>query len=109
MRRSSSRFANEQARIERWLDFIHEAAGRDYALAVEIARLQRLIKGYGDTHARGLARYETILAALDRVRSDPAPAASLRRLRDSALQDEEGAALARELSRLAAGGMSATR
>lgn len=100
MRRGSSRYAVEQSRIERWLELIADAAKADYALALEIAGLQRLIKGYGDTHARGLKNYETILAALDRVRTDPQPAERLRRLRDSALKDEEGRALAAELKRL---------
>ena len=32
------------------------------ALAVEVAQCQRLVKGYSDTHERGLRNYETVMA-----------------------------------------------
>jgi indolepyruvate ferredoxin oxidoreductase beta subunit len=102
LRRQSFRFAVEQDRIESWLEKIAGAAPHDYKLACAIAGLQRLIKGYGDTHARGLANYEQIAAVLDRVKTGADPAATLTRLRDSALKDEEGVALRTELARLGA-------
>lgn len=103
MRRGSFRYGVEQARIENWLSLIASAAERDYALACEIAGLQRLIKGYGDTHERGLANYEAIIGVLDAVKASAAPAQNLARLRDSALKDEEGVALAAELSKYGVG------
>ena len=51
------RFKQEQAQIESWLALIAEAAQHSGALALEVAECARLIKGYGDTHARGLANY----------------------------------------------------
>lgn len=102
VRRSSFRYAVEQARIEDWLDLIAAPARDDYALACEIAALQRLIKGYGDTHARGLANYRSIVGALDRVKSASQPQSALARLRDAALLDEDGVALRAELARLGA-------
>lgn len=102
MRRASYRYGVEQARIENWLGLIAERAPRDYALACEIVGLQRLLKGYGETHERGLANFERILGSIESVRGEAEPAKAVARLRDSALKDEAGAALAAELSRLGA-------
>lgn len=87
-RRASLRYRVEQARIEDWLAL---AARADPALAIEIVRCQRLIKGYGDTFERGLANYTRII---ERVRTGGVSAAEIARLRDAALADEDGAALA---------------
>jgi len=54
------RYADEQAQLEAWLDLIAQAAPRSTDLALEIAECARLIKGYGDTHARGLGNYRLI-------------------------------------------------
>ena len=100
LRRSGMRYETEQARIESWLRMIGDEAPRDYALACAIASLQRLIKGYSDTHARGLSSFRAIIDALDAAKATPSPAQTLVRLRDAALRDEEGAALRAELSKL---------
>ena len=100
LRRSSYKYQQETARIENWLDLIREAAGYDQAFATEIAALQRLIKGYGDTHARGLANFSAITAVLDVLRRQDNPAQATRGLHDAALADENGVALRAALSRL---------
>lgn len=100
LRRAGYRYAQEQARIEDWLALIAREVAHDYALGVEIAALQRLIKGYSDTHARGLGNFRAILSALDAAKSTPTPASAIARLRDAALKDEEGAALRAELAKL---------
>ena len=56
-------------------------------------RCRRLIKGYSDTHARGLSRYDRVLSALPMLEQRDDGADWLRRLRDAALKDEEGTAL----------------
>lgn len=89
-RRSSLRYALEQARIEAWLELVREAAPRDPALALELAKCQQLIKGYGDTFARGLGNYDRIVA---RYRAGGLDAAGVRGLREAALADEDGDAL----------------
>ena len=71
-------------------------------LAVEIAECQRLVKGYSDTHERGLANYETVMAAAQRAGMTLAPA-TLRELRDAALADEHGNRLRAVLSQYALG------
>jgi indolepyruvate ferredoxin oxidoreductase beta subunit len=89
-RRSSLRYERETFAMRDWLARIARAASQDYALACEIAECQRLIKGYGDTHARGFANYQAILGVLDKS----APGAqSVRELREAALADETGGKL----------------
>ena len=100
LRRSSYRFKTEQARIEEWLDAVKTAASFEYDLACEISALQRLIKGYGETHERGLASFNAVLAKLDDVKAQPEPASTLRRLHEAALKGEDGLALRAALSRL---------
>ncbi|MEO8078951.1 MAG: indolepyruvate oxidoreductase subunit beta family protein [Caldimonas sp.] len=97
-RRSTTRFAAENAAIEAWLARIAEAAATNPALAVEIARCQRLVKGYSDTHERGVRNFDAVMAAFDRARTRLAPA-TLRELREAALADEHGTALQAALAR----------
>jgi indolepyruvate ferredoxin oxidoreductase beta subunit len=101
-RRSTSRFAAEDGRIEAWLERIATSAQADPALALEVARCQRLVKGYSDTHERGVRNYEAVMAALDRAGGAMAPA-TLRGLREAALADEQGEQLSAALVRLGAG------
>ena len=56
---------------------------------MEIAECQRLVKGYSDTHERGLRNYEVVMDAAQRAGKALAPA-TLRELRDAALADEHG-------------------
>jgi indolepyruvate ferredoxin oxidoreductase beta subunit len=88
-RRSTLRYQLEQQRIERWLMRVSELAVWHGALALEVVKCQRLVKGYGDTHARGLRNYDTLMAVVDRHGSAVLPQ-TLRELRDAALADEHG-------------------
>jgi indolepyruvate ferredoxin oxidoreductase beta subunit len=56
-RRHTHRFADEQAAIEAWLGLVLDAAALSPEFAREVAECARLVKGYGDTHARGSANY----------------------------------------------------
>jgi len=87
-RRGTLRYAHEQARIEDWLDLIRAAPTP--AVALELVKCQRLIKGYGDTFARGLSSYTRII---EYYAAHGADAERLRVLREAALADEDGAAL----------------
>ena len=60
----SFRYQLEQRNIEAWLARIADAAGRDVQLALEIAECAGLVKGYGDTHRRGLASFLALMDAL---------------------------------------------
>jgi indolepyruvate ferredoxin oxidoreductase, beta subunit len=92
-RRSSMRYAKEQADLEAWLGAIVATTARDSALAVEVAELRNLVKGYSDTHARGSANYAAIMALLPGMTGAHA-ATDLARLRKLALADDSGVKLA---------------
>jgi len=97
-RRRTLRFRQEDERIVAWLGRIEQLAAANHGLAVELARAQRLVKGYGETHERGLARLGTLVAQVNALAARPDGAAILARLQEAALADEEGTALARELA-----------
>lgn len=99
-RRLTLRYQRENARIESWLQYVVRAAAFNPALALEIVQCQRLVKGYGDTHARGLRNYQTLIDIVERHASHLAPA-TLRELRDAALADEHGDKLRECQQRLA--------
>jgi indolepyruvate ferredoxin oxidoreductase, beta subunit len=88
-RRGTLRYQVEQVRIDAWLARILGNA-ESYELAVEIAECQRLVKGYGDTHERGLTNFTTIMQFIDRGTGDADLAARVRGLRSAALADEDG-------------------
>lgn len=92
-RRRSFRHAEECARRDRWLAEMQRRLPGNYDLAVEILTNQRLIKGYSDTHVRGLNRYDKVMAAIELVEGRDDGADWARRLREAALADHTGAAL----------------
>lgn len=96
-RRATLRFREENARIEAWLGRIVSLAGQHYSLAVELARAQRLVKGYGETHERGWRNFKSLVGQLDLLATRSDGAVWLSRLQEAALADEEGRALQREL------------
>jgi indolepyruvate ferredoxin oxidoreductase beta subunit len=79
-RRGSLRFQREQDAIDDWLETVEAIAEQNYALACEVAKAPRLIKGYGDTHAAGLRAYEAAMAALPELLALPDAAARFRKL-----------------------------
>ncbi len=92
------RFAEEQAEAGAWLDAIIAAAPRGYDLALEIAELPSLRKGYSDTHRRGVSNYRWILGSLVRPAAageiDAEEAAeAIAKARGAALADPDGNAL----------------
>ena len=106
-RRGTLRFQEENARIEQWLSRLTTLAPAHYALAVELAKAQRLIKGYGETHERGWRSFCTLMGQLEGLRTRADGAQRLARLQEAALADEEGTALARELAALTGGDATA--
>lgn len=92
-RRKTLRHHDEVRHREAWLARAEAALAKDYALGVEVIRCRRLVKGYSDTHARGLSKFDRVLAAIDLVAGREDAADWARRLREAALKDEEGKAL----------------
>jgi indolepyruvate ferredoxin oxidoreductase, beta subunit len=99
-RSRSLRFAAEQAALADWLDCVAEIATSDYALAVEVARMRGLVKGYGDTVERGRAKFEQLAAALPRLRNRDNAPAHLADLIKAASADEHGEALQQAIAAL---------
>jgi indolepyruvate ferredoxin oxidoreductase beta subunit len=97
-RRGTQRYRQENGRIHEWLSRIEQIAATHYHLAVELARAQRLVKGYGETYERGWRNFSTLLSQLDALTARPDGAAVLARLHEAALADEEGEALAKALA-----------
>ena len=92
-RRKSFRHAQEVAHLEAWMAMVRSHLPGQYDLAVEIVKCRRLIKGYSDTHARGLSKFDRVLAGVAQVSGRTDAADWARRLREAALQDEQGTAL----------------
>ena len=100
LRRRSLRFAREQASITEWLDRVAETAPTDYALALELARMRGLVKGYGETLERGRANFDKLMALLPRLRARANAGGTLAGLIKAALADEEGRALEKAVTEL---------
>jgi indolepyruvate ferredoxin oxidoreductase beta subunit len=102
-RRGTLRFHEENARIEGWLARIEKLAPDNYLVAVELAKAQRLVKGYGETHERGWRNFSTLLEQVEFLASRSDGGTVLARLIEAALADEEGAGLRKEIGALRAG------
>ena len=83
LRPLSLRYAREQQEIDEWLALVERAltaGGAASDLALELARLPRLRKGYGETWVAGQAHFARILAA-HRTAFDPVDATAAEGLR----------------------------
>jgi indolepyruvate ferredoxin oxidoreductase beta subunit len=99
------RYRQEQQQIDDWLHLIREAARNSAEFAMEVAECARLVKGYGDTHARGLANYRAIEARVIRPAlagriAIPRAVDAVASARTAALRDPEGESLARCLAEI---------
>ncbi len=100
LRKRGSRFAQEQAMIERWLAAVEQGARSHWQLGHEIALCGRLIKGYGSTNDRGR---ENLLHVLDHLAvggkwdGPRARAEAIRAARAAALADDAGKELDKTL------------
>jgi indolepyruvate ferredoxin oxidoreductase beta subunit len=92
-RPKSLRFETEQQRIGAWLADLRRLLPAEPELALELARAQRLVKGYGDTHARGWRHFEMIVQQLPAMAGQAGAAVRLQTLVSAALADDSGQAL----------------
>ncbi len=92
-RLKTRRHAVEMVHLDLWLDRSLACLNADYALSVELLKCRRLIKGYSDTHARGLTKFDTVMNAAELLKGRDDAAKWIARLREAALQDPEGKAL----------------
>ena len=93
IRRGSLRHFREEEHREAWLHQALSVLPANYDLAVEVIATRRLVKGYSDTHARGLSKFDRVLSAVPMLQPREDGADWLRRLRQAALIDESGIAL----------------
>jgi indolepyruvate ferredoxin oxidoreductase beta subunit len=93
LRKRSLRYEVENRALEEWLATIARYAATNYDLAIEIAAARNLVKGYGDTHERGRARFDTLMGLLPTLAQRRDGATLLARLRKAANADDTGVAL----------------
>jgi len=96
LRRLGSRYAHEQALIERWLRAVEAGTRAHRALGHEIALCGQLIKGYGSTNDRGRDNLLHVIDHLAVSGSFPGSeerAIAIRSARIAALADDAGKAL----------------
>jgi indolepyruvate ferredoxin oxidoreductase beta subunit len=103
LRPLSSRYREEQQRIEQWLGRVEQGLRAGWSLGYEIALCGRLVKGYGATLERGRTNLQHIL---DHVATGSGTAQQRARAvalaREAALADDAGKALDRQLAALGA-------
>ncbi|MDF1609465.1 indolepyruvate oxidoreductase subunit beta family protein [Hoeflea sp. YIM 152468] len=89
-RRGTLRHAIETDHLETWLELALSYSRIDYALGVETLRNRRLVKGYSDTHARGLSKFDRVMQGVALLAGRDDAAHWCRLLREAALADEKG-------------------
>ena len=98
-RRSSARYVHEQTHIRNWLDLVINAAKYNYDLAIELAEVRGLVKGYGDTHASSLAKYNQIIQIVPDLKEQDA-VQTVKSLRKAAQSDDGGKSLDQLVSQI---------
>ncbi|HVW46054.1 MAG TPA: indolepyruvate oxidoreductase subunit beta family protein [Solirubrobacterales bacterium] len=102
LRPRSVRFVREQEAIDRWMNRALAVAPTDRALAIEIVKLQHVLKGYGSTYEHGGESFALLMRAADTLEGTADAGPRLAELHDAALADESGAKLKAELADLEA-------
>lgn len=90
MRRKSLRHQTETAHRDAWLAKATGALKQNYDLAVAILCFRRLIKGYSDTHVRGLSKFDKVMATTKSISTREDAADWAQRLLTSAIKDASG-------------------
>lgn len=92
-RRKLLRHDNETRHLDHWLGLATGTLPRNYDLARAVLASRRLVKGYSDTHARGLSKFDRVLSAVPLLEPRADGGAWMDRLIAAALKDEDGEAL----------------
>lgn len=92
-RRKSLRHAIEQEHLNNWQNTCLELSKSNASASTELLKCRRLIKGYSDTHSRGLSKFARVMDASKLVADRPDAADWIKRLREAALSDEKGTEL----------------
>ena len=92
-RRKLLRHENEMRHMEAWLQLATRTLPVNPDLARGVIAARRLVKGYSDTHARGLSKFDRVLSAVPQLETREDGGAWMDRLITAALKDENGDAL----------------
>lgn len=92
-RRSLLRHQQECTHRAAWLAAALPMATRNYALATEMLRARKLVKGYSDTHSRGQSKFDRVMGAAPMLASREDGGAWMNRLIRAAEKDEDGVLL----------------
>ena len=90
IRRTTLRYRQESAAINAWLELVKSTAESNQEMALEVAKCQQLITGYGETRERGFTNYAKITAQIDSLLQRPDGPVLMARLREAALQEDTG-------------------
>lgn len=96
-RRKTLRFLKEHKKIGEWLEQLILLVPENYSLAIEVATLPRVLKGYGDTYIRGHRNFDAMMGKIPSLLAHNDGAYRLKQLREAALADESGETLAATL------------
>lgn len=93
VRRRLLRHQHEMQHMAAWLALATGTLPENYDLARAVIATRRLVKGYSDTHARGLSKFDRVLSAVPLLAPRDDGGAWMDRLISAALKDENGDAL----------------
>ena len=89
-RRKLLRHETEMRHMEAWLALATATLPKNYGLARGILAARRLVKGYSDTHARGLSKFDRAVSAVPLLEAREDGGQWMDRLITAALKDENG-------------------
>jgi indolepyruvate ferredoxin oxidoreductase beta subunit len=92
-RRKLMRHETEMRHAEDWLSRATLMLPQNYDLARAMLSARRLVKGYSDTHTRGLSKFDRVLSAAPLLAARDDGGQWMDRLITAALKDENGDAL----------------
>lgn len=92
-RRSNLRHSQEIAHMNAWLEQAIRAVQVNPKLGHQVLKARRLVKGYSDTHSRGLSKFDRVMTACAHIVERPDAADLAKQLIETALADEAGEAL----------------
>lgn len=92
-RRSNLRHSQEMAHVNAWLKQAIQAVQVNPKLGHQVLKARRLVKGYSDTHSRGLSKFDRVMTAIDHIIGRDDAANLAKQLIEAALADESGQAL----------------
>ncbi|MGJ3507870.1 indolepyruvate oxidoreductase subunit beta family protein [Enemella sp. A6] len=105
MRPTTMRFKRVQREVDEWLDLALRLGRQNPDLAREVIQCAQVVKGYGDTHERGMRSFVTLQQTARRYADRPDAAELIARLRQVALAEGGPESLETAVAELAGEGV----